>query len=183
MSTADPIEVVPYDPDWAARFETLGAFLRRGLGDVALRIDHIGSTAVVGLAAKPVVDVQISVASLEPAASFRAPLESLGLRFRLDNPDRTKRYFREPLDTARTHIHVRKAGSWSEQFALLFRDYVRVHPDDAARYAALKRELAARHRDDREAYTDAKTPLIWEIISRASQWSQDVGWVPGPSDA
>jgi GrpB-like predicted nucleotidyltransferase (UPF0157 family) len=111
---------------------------------VALRIDHIGSTAIPHLAAKPVIDVQISVAGFEPLDAYRGPLERLEYVFRADNPDRTKRYFREPPGQRRTHIHVRRAGSFGEQVALLFRDFMRVHADVAAEYAALKIKLAER---------------------------------------
>jgi GrpB-like predicted nucleotidyltransferase (UPF0157 family) len=100
--------------------------LHDALGPVALRIDHIGSTSVPGLAAKPVIDIQISVADFEPLDAYRLPLERLGYIFRSDNPERTKRYFRETLGQRRVHIHVRRAGSFSEQFALLFREYVRM---------------------------------------------------------
>ena len=177
------IEIVPYDPAWPERFAQLGNELRDALGGAALRIDHIGSTAVPGLAAKPVLDVQISVASFEPVETFREPLESLGYVYRGDNTERTKRYFREPPGSARTHVHVRRAGSFSEQFALLSRDYLRAAPDVAADYEALKRRLATRHRDDRNAYTEAKVPFFWEVIRRADEWAQRRGWSPGPSDA
>jgi GrpB-like predicted nucleotidyltransferase (UPF0157 family) len=179
----DPIVVVPYDPEWPKRFAEIGRRLRYALGDVALRIDHIGSTAVPGLDAKPVVDIQISVASFEPLDAYRLPLERAGYVFRAENPDRTKRYFREPPGERRTHIHVPRAGSWSEQVTLLFRDYLRSHSDGAARYAELKRALAEKHRADRAEYTDAKAPFIWDVMMRANRWSQDVGWEPGPSDA
>jgi GrpB-like predicted nucleotidyltransferase (UPF0157 family) len=178
-----PVEVVAYDPAWPERFAELGRELRAGLGDVALRIDHIGSTAVPGLAAKPVIDVQVSVASFEPLAAYRQPLERLGFVYRADNPERTKRYFREPPGRPRTHVHVRRAGSFSEQWALLFRDYLRAHREVAAEYGALKRRLALRFRDDRKGYTAAKEPFMWEVIRRADGWAQAQGWLPGPSDA
>jgi GrpB-like predicted nucleotidyltransferase (UPF0157 family) len=177
------IEIVPYDSAWPARFAELGRQLRAGLGDVALRIDHIGSTAVPGLAAKPVIDIQVSVAALEPVAPFRRPLTQLGYVYRADNPERTKRYFREPPGRRRTHVHVRRAGSFSEQWALLFRDYLRAHREAAAEYEAVKRRLAIRFRDDRHAYTDGKGPFMWEVIRRADEWAQAQGWLPGPSDA
>lgn len=180
---ADPIVVVPYDPGWPPLFRQLGDRLRAALGGVALRIDHIGSTAIAGMSAKPIVDVQVSVAALEPMEPYRTPLEALGFRWRADNEDRTKRYFREPPGSPRTHLHVRRAGSWSEQFALLFRDYLRAHADDAAAYAELKHRLAAQHRDQREAYVEAKRPFIWQVMERATEWSQATGWEPGPSDA
>lgn len=177
------IRIVPYDPEWPRRFAELGSRLRAALGDVALRIDHIGSTAVPGLGAKPVIDIQISVAALEPVEEFREPLERLGYVYRADNTERTKRYFREPPGQPRTHIHVRRAGSFSEQFPLLLRAYLRAHSDELAGYEELKRELAAKFPHDGAAYTDAKVPYFWEAIRRADEWAQRIGWEPGPSDA
>ena len=98
----EPIVVVPYDPEWPVLFARIGTDLRGALRDVALRIDHIGSTSVPRLDAKPVIDVQISVASFDPLDAFRLPLEGLGFGFRADNPDLSKRYFREPPGTHRT---------------------------------------------------------------------------------
>ena len=105
------IRICDYEPEWAERFAEVGGQLRAALGAVALRIDHIGSTAVPGLAAKPVIDIQISVAQLAPVDPFRVPLEGLGYVYRAANPERTKRYFREPPGTPRRHIHVRRAGA------------------------------------------------------------------------
>jgi GrpB-like predicted nucleotidyltransferase (UPF0157 family) len=179
----DRIEVVAHDPAWTARFADLGRDLRAGLGDVALRIDHIGSTSVPGLAAKPIIDIQISVAAFEPLEAFKHPLERLGYVYRADNPERTKRYFREPPGRPRTHVHVRRAGSFSEQWALLFRDFLRAHRDVAVEYEAVKRRLAIQFRDDRHGYTDAKVPFMWQVIRQADEWAQAQGWLPGPSDA
>ena len=179
----EKVEIYPYDSGWLALFNDLGVKFREALGEVALRIDHIGSTSVEGLAAKPVIDIQISVTALQPTEPFRLPLEGLGFTFRADNPELTKRYFREAPGTRRTHIHVRRAGSWPEQFALLFRDYMRTHREDAELYARLKRQLAEQYGYDRSGYTDAKDPFIWEVMHRADRWSQEVGWEPGPSDA
>jgi len=179
----DPIEISPYQAEWALRFADLGRSLRATLRDVAIRIDHIGSTAVLGLAAKPIVDIQVSVADFEPLDAFREPLEGLGYVFRADNTDRTKRYFREAPGTLRTHLHVRRSGSRGERSALLFRAYLRAHPDDATQYGNLKRKLADEYRDDRAAYTHAKGFYISDLMQRADRWSQAVEWVPGPSDA
>jgi len=179
----DKVIISPYDPQWPELFSRLGAALRNALGQTALRIDHIGSTAIPGLDAKPIIDIQISVASFEPLEAYRLPLESLGYVFRADNPDRTKRYFREAPGQRRTHIHVRRAGSLAEQFALLFRDYLRAHPDEAKQYATLKYSLAEKYPVDREAYTEAKGLFIWEVMVKANEWSQETGWEPGPTDA
>jgi GrpB-like predicted nucleotidyltransferase (UPF0157 family) len=176
------IRIVDYEPAWPARFAEVGAELRQALSGVALRIDHIGSTSVPGLAAKPIVDIQVSVDRLEPVTPFRDPLVGLGLIYRAENPERTKRYFREAPGQPRTHIHVRRAGSFSEQFALLFRDFLRVDQGAASEYVAVKRALAQQHRHDGQAYTDAKAPYCWEVIRRADEWAQLTGWEPGPSD-
>ncbi|WP_051570762.1 GrpB family protein [Cryptosporangium arvum] len=177
------IHIADYDPSWPARFAEIGAALRRALGDVALRIDHIGSTSVPGLAAKAIIDVQISVIRLEPVEPFRDRLRGMGLVYRADNPERTKRYFREAPGRPRSHIHVRRAGSFSEQFSLLFRDFLRVDRRAAADYVSVKRDLARRHPHDGQAYTDAKAAICWAIIHRADEWAQQNGWEPGPSDA
>jgi GrpB-like predicted nucleotidyltransferase (UPF0157 family) len=179
----ETVVITPYDAQWREMFRRLGSDLRSALGDVALRIDHIGSTSVPGLAAKPIIDVQISVAGFEPVDAYRKPLESLGYVFRATNPDLTKRYFREQPGQRRTHIHVRRAGSWPGQFALLFRDYMRIHQEDAERYAELKYRLAKQYGEDRIGYTEAKSPFIWGVMMKADKWAQGIGWKPGPSDA
>ncbi|RKN41415.1 GrpB family protein [Micromonospora endolithica] len=181
MST--PVHIVDHDPRWFAEFRDLGACLRAALGDVALRIDHIGSTSIAGLAAKPVIDVQVSVRSLAPVDAYRPALLALGLIHRADNPDRTRRYFREAPGARRTHLHVRQLGSFGQQIPLLFRDYLRGHPAAAGEYATVKRRCAAEFRHDRGGYVQAKASFVWEVIRRADGWAQRVGWTPGPSDA
>ena len=148
--------------------------LGEALGSVALRIDHIGSTAVPGLAAKPIIDIQISVASLDPVEAYSGNLQKVGFVWRPDNPERTKRYFREVPGQKRTHIHVREHGSFSEQFALLFRDYLRNHAEDRMLYESEKRALANCF--NREAYTAGKAPVIWDIMGRAHHWAARTGW-------
>lgn len=183
-SVAEAVVVIEYRSEWPQMFSDIGTRLRRELGDAALRIDHIGSTAVPGLDAKPIIDIQVSVPSFEPLDAYRVPLERAGFVHRADNTERTKRYFRERPGDRRTHIHVRRAGSFSEQFALLFREYLRRHPARSRDYAVLKRALAARFSrpEQRQDYVDAKGPFIWETIRLADEWAQKVGWEPPPSD-
>jgi GrpB-like predicted nucleotidyltransferase (UPF0157 family) len=181
-AAAEPIEIHPWSPDWAAEFRGRATALRAALGERAARIDHIGSTSVTGLAAKPIVDIQVSVAEFEPFEPLCAAMEAAGYVWRDSNPELTKRYFRERPGEKRCHVHVRRAGSWHEQWALLFRDYVRRHPDVAAAYEAEKRVLAERFTNDRTAYTDAKVDFFWATIRRADYWAGDTGWRPGPSD-
>jgi GrpB-like predicted nucleotidyltransferase (UPF0157 family) len=180
---SDPITVVSYDPAWPEIFRQLGTQLRAALGGVALRIDQIGSTAVPGLAAKPSVDVQVSVERLEPVEPFRSPLEAAGFLYRAANTERTKRYFRERPGQRRAHVQVRRAGSFSEQFPLLFRDFLRADPAAALDYGQRKQALAARLAHERRRYLDAKIPMIWDLLRRADQWAQRSGWEAGPSDA
>ncbi|HEX4213145.1 MAG TPA: GrpB family protein [Candidatus Dormibacteraeota bacterium] len=179
---ARPIVVVDADPGWPERFSRLGARLRSSLGSRAVRIDHIGSTAVPDLDAKPVIDVQVSVVALEPVDLYRGRLEACGFVWREHNPELTKRYFRERPGDRETHIHVRRAGSLDEQLALLLRDYLRTHPDTSREYAALKRRLA-RTTTTRLAYTEGKAPFTWATLRAADAWAQDIGWEPDGSDA
>jgi GrpB-like predicted nucleotidyltransferase (UPF0157 family) len=95
----------------------------------------------------------------------------------------TRRYFREAPGRRRTHVHVRRAGSFSEQLNLLHRDYLRADPVRAREYAAVKRSLAHLLLTDRQAYVDAKARFVWDTIARAHDWAQLTGWEPGPSDA
>lgn len=149
---------------------------------MAIRIDHIGSTSIEGLDAKPIIDIQISVQSLEPVELYKNKLEAIGYVYRPNNPDLTKRYFRESPGCKRTHIHVREHGSWAEQFALLFRDYLRASVEDRKRYAEEKIRLMELYRNERQLYVENKEPIIWEIMKRASKWSQQTGWKPGKTD-
>ncbi|WP_409344357.1 GrpB family protein [Paenibacillus sp. MBLB4367] len=179
---SDPIVVVSYSEEWPRECAKIGTALRQTLGGLAVRIDHSGSTSVAGLAAKPVIDIQISVQQLEPVDSYKLQLESAGFIHKAQNPDLTKRYFREAPGSRRTHIHVRESGSWPEQAALMFRDYLREHADDCATYAEVKYRLAELFRDDRHRYVEEKGTVVWEIMRRASEWSQRTGWKPGASD-
>ncbi len=178
------ITIAEYNPEWPRIFRDLASGIRSAIGPAAPRIDHIGSTSIPGLAAKPIIDIQISVADFEPMEPYRLPLEALGFEYRARNPELAKLYFKDPEGKEeRTHIHVRRAGSFSEQYPLLFRDYMRCHAAAAAEYAGLKLSLAEEYRDDRNAYTEAKDAFIWDIIRRADKWAQDTGWHTGPSDA
>ena len=182
--TDDPIEIVPADSAWVGEFRRIARALRTALGPTARRIDHIGSTAVAGLDAKPVIDIQVSMDDVRNAAAYRPPLEAIGYVFHSANPDRSKRFFREPpTERRRTHVHLRSVGSFDEQLNLLFRDYLRAHPDEAREYARTKWTLAEAHRWDRDGYVRSKAPAVWAILLRAHDWMQEIGWAPGPSDA
>lgn len=178
----DQWRIAEYDSEWRFLFLTLGSQLRSVLGEAADRIDHVGSTSIEGMDAKPIVDIQISVTDLDNESLYREQIENLGFRLRRDNLDKTKKYFREIPGGRRTHIHVRRTGSVSEQITLLFRDYLRNHPADCMRYKEEKHRLMKRYRNERHKYVEGKGPIVWEIMQRAHAWSMDIGWKPGESD-
>ncbi|MEK4251731.1 GrpB family protein [Paenibacillus sp. FSL W7-1287] len=178
----DQWRIAPYNTEWITSFDDIGTQLREVLQEQAVRIDHVGSTSIAGLEAKPIIDIQISVVNYEDVFSYKSNIESIGFQLREENPDKTKRYFREIPGARRTHIHVRQAGSFSEQVTLLFRDYLRVHPEDCKRYAEEKHRLMSLYKHDRPKYVEGKGPIVWDIIKLAHIWSQEVGWKPGSCD-
>lgn len=164
--TGELLEVAAYDPTWPDRYMVWRDVLASALGATALRIDHVGSTAVPGLAAKPIIDVQVSVADLADEDNYVPALESIGLQLR--SRDDLHRYFRPFPDRPReVHVHVCTVGSAWETEHLLFRDYLRAHPDARDEYARAKRDAVVQWADDGWAYTDAKTEVVLEILSRA----------------
>lgn len=187
------VEIVPYRAAWPAEFRQIAGILRQGLGDLALRIDHIGSTAVSGLAAKDVIDIQVTVAALD--ASLIAAMTALGYNLAeggwrdhrppdFSGPDVEweKLYFRPPVDQRRTHVHVRVQGRANQLYPLLFRDYLRSHPATADAYAELKRRLA-QNLADSLTYPEVKDPAVDLIYFAAQDWAAATGWRPGISDA
>ncbi len=170
---ASPIVIVEYDTAWPAVFEAERRALARLLGALARRIDHVGSTAVPGLAAKPVIDIQVSVASLDPRAAYH---ELLGIRGYVHVPlgewDRVYPFYQRPAMWPTTHhLHLCVVGSEQERNHLAFRDYLRDHDEVAREYATLKRQLAASAAgsalDDRESYSTAKTTFISAVVASA----------------
>jgi GrpB-like predicted nucleotidyltransferase (UPF0157 family) len=169
----DPaIRIVDYDPVWPAMFAAEAAVLRAALGAVAVRIDHVGSTSVPSLAAKPIIDIQISVATLVPMAPYRGPLEALGYLFVEDPEFPDFHFFGKPSTRPRTHhVHVCAAGSVHEHRHLAVRDFLRTHPDVAATYAAIKRALATDSPGNRERYIVGKDAFMQELEQRALAWA------------
>lgn len=167
----DPVVVVDYDGSWPARFEESKASLESALGPVASRVDHIGSTAVPGLSAKPVIDVQVSVADIEDESAYRQPLENLGYMLRFRSPEH--RFFRAPEAPRTTHIHVVETGNTEARKNLLFVAYLKAHPKRRNEYAALKQRLAARFRGSRKDYLAGKAEFIQDTLLMAEQWIQE----------
>jgi GrpB-like predicted nucleotidyltransferase (UPF0157 family) len=173
----DPaIDVVPHDPGWVGEFEREAAAIRNALNDVLLRIEHVGSTAVPDLPAKPIIDIQVSVRDIEDREAFVRPLERLGYLFAPDPDCPEYHFFGKPRERPRRyHVHVCAAGSNEEMRHLVVRDFLRSHSDEAARYAELKRELAHRTHQDRLAYIEGKEPFVRDLEQRAVAWSKAGG--------
>jgi GrpB-like predicted nucleotidyltransferase (UPF0157 family) len=188
------IEIPPYRPAWRDEFTVLGKQLRQHLGDLALRIDHIGSTSVPGLAAKDIIDIQITVRSLTPdveAALNRAGYQRV-LRITSDHlppgddsdPRQWYKWIFKPLpDRRRAHVHVRMEGRANQRYALLFLDYLRAFPDVAKAYALVKCALARHHpEEDMGVYYEVKDPVCDIIIGGAELWASNVDWQAGITD-
>jgi GrpB-like predicted nucleotidyltransferase (UPF0157 family) len=170
----DPaVRIVDYDRAWPVMAEQELRRIAKAVGDVAVRLEHVGSTAVSGLAAKPIVDLQLSVASLQPRERYVAPLERLGYLFAPAPESPAYHFFAKPPERPRAyHLHVCETGSEHEFRHVVVRDFLRSHPDEAARYAALKREVVARHPQDRLAYIDGKDEYVTALEERAVSWAR-----------
>ena len=175
---SDPIEVVPYDEAWATLFADWRRALVDALGVTAVRVEHVGSTAVPGLAAKPIVDIQVGVRDVDDEHLYARAIEHLGVALRSRDPGH--RYFRPAGDRPRTvQMHVIAVGSTWEREHLLFRDFLRANEVMRDAYGRLKLELARRYRDDRFAYNEAKTGFVLDALEDAEAWAVRVGWSIG----
>jgi len=165
----EPIRIVDYDPAWEASFASERDAIVAALGEAGrgvVAIEHIGSTAVPGLAAKPVIDIMIGVGAVADDVPCITPIVHLGYKCMGEFGIPGRLYFRKGKPRSH-HIHMAVHGSdfWRDQTG--FRDLLRARPDLANEYAALKRELAARYGADHTGYIDAKTPFIQSALGQA----------------
>ena len=188
MSRAVVVE--DYRQHWADDFTRLARRIRALVGPAAIRIDHIGSTAVPGLGAKDVIDLQITVGSLDRVDEVASPLRAAGFRqdgalcFDVFHGKSTtdlelrKIFVREPEGERRAHIHVREIGRFNQRYALLLRDYLRAAEDARGAYEQLKREAARIYPDSIDGYLQLKDPVFHILYAAASLWAEKVGWRP-----
>jgi GrpB-like predicted nucleotidyltransferase (UPF0157 family) len=183
--------IAAYDPAWAERGVGLCDQIRAALGPLARHVEHIGSTSIPGMAAKPIFDLQVSVTDLAQAQeAFDRPLSRLGFERRPFNRDHVPAGYDDPPEawvkrywSRRGHqdpdvnLHVRLAGSGNERLALLFRDWFRAHPEAVPGYASFKRSLAAAV-GDIGVYTDVKDNVVDLIIAVAEPWAAGAAWTP-----
>jgi GrpB-like predicted nucleotidyltransferase (UPF0157 family) len=164
------VVVVDYDPQWPSQYEEEKERILDVIGYVAVAIEHIGSTAVPGLGAKPIIDIMVAVARLADAERCIEPLQEIGYEYVPEYNDLIpeRRYFHKGPPGARTyHLHMVELTSEFWERHLLFRDSLRVHPEEAQRYDQLKKDLAAKFGSDRDGYTEAKTSFIESVIAKA----------------
>jgi GrpB-like predicted nucleotidyltransferase (UPF0157 family) len=172
-NSEDLIEIVPYDPNWFKMAEEEINKIRVALSPQSWVIDiqHIGSTSIPGLAAKPIIDIYIGARSIEEARESIRSIEALGYQYWYDNLNKEKMFFVKgmpPFGSGRTHhIHIVEYNSSYWRARILFRDYMRQHPEAIKEYAHLKINLMQENNSDREAYTDAKYDFIANILKKA----------------
>jgi GrpB-like predicted nucleotidyltransferase (UPF0157 family) len=184
-----PVVVTTYQSQWVSDFTQIAMHIRQVVGDAAIRIDHIGSTAVPGLAAKDVIDIQITVADLDGADRLTKPLIDVGFRqgttFVYDefhgkpetDVELRKLYMREPEGERRAHIHIRELGRFNQQYALLFRDYLRASKVVREEYEYVKQRAAQLFPNNIDGYLYLKEPVFHIIYEAASLWAEKVKWV------
>ena len=161
-----PVLLVEYDLRWPERFARESGRIAGALGDRAIRVEHVGSTSVPGLVAKPVVDILLVVANSADEPSYVPDLEAAGYALRIREPAWHEHRLLKREDPA-VHLHVFSRGSTEVERLLRFRDHLRTHPVDRELYARTKRELAGRTWKFRQNYADAKSGVVEAILSRA----------------
>ncbi len=167
----DEVVIAAYDPSWPEIFAGEAQAIRQALGNTLVGIEHVGSTAIPGLAAKPVIDIVACVTSLAAGTAAIPALEALGYDCRGENGIPGRLFFRKGLvEFRRTHhLHLVEAGHEQWTSMLAFRDYLRARPGDARRYEELKHALAEKFRDNRSAYTNGKTQFVQAILAKAKE--------------
>lgn len=181
----DHFEVVEPQDLWPAQFRQSAEELAALIPDTILRLDHIGSTSVPGLAAKDRLDIQLTTGNLEHARTAIEPLARLGYKYepRLSTDrwpvepfERAKVFFHRSESFPHVNLHIREMGRGNWLYALLFRDYLRVSPEQALAYAEMKKRLAELANGQRAPYSYVKEPACDLIFNAATAWATTVGW-------
>ena len=168
----EQLQILSYDPRWVLEFEMERDRIAHLLGTLATRIEHNGSTAIPNMAAKPIIDIQVSVEQLQPIDRYAEPLATLGYVHVPHPDDAFCPFFHRPKQWPHTHhVHVVQAGGQEERRTLAFRDFLREHSEVAGEYLALKKKLVAltdaTDAESHEAYANAKSEFIDRIIQLA----------------
>jgi GrpB-like predicted nucleotidyltransferase (UPF0157 family) len=162
----EEFELADHDPNWATIFEAERELIEATIGDEAVEIEHIGSTSVPGLRAKPIIDILLVIESFEPIEHYEKLLAPLGYSYAAHGSGPDRLFFWKGVPRNR-HLHIVEYATWEHQRHLLFRDYLRGHPEVAQLYEQVKRELALVFHSNRPAYTKGKTAFIKSTMARA----------------
>lgn len=168
----DPIVIVDYDANWSSQYEQEKSQILDVLGDSIADIQHIGSTSVPNLAAKPIIDIIVGLEKIPLSSTQIISLEAIGYTYCGESGIPGRHFFQGKPRTR--HIHAVQVNSDLWQRNILFRDYLRSHPQAAQEYEALKRKLAVQFRNDRDRYGNGKTPLIEQLLMQARAWRQNL---------
>ncbi|MEM7112693.1 MAG: GrpB family protein [Chloroflexota bacterium] len=163
---AGVVKLVPYDVGWQRLFMEEKVLLETAVNQHILTIQHVGSTAIPGMVAKPIIDIGIAVDNYEAAAACIAPIEQLGYRYRGENGIPRRHYFCKGKPRTH-HIHINEIGSEAWANHILFRDYLIQYPEKAAEYASLKVDLAQKYRTERQRYSLGKDAFVAEVLRLA----------------
>ena len=188
MIGMNKIEIINYKPSWVSDYSQIATQIRDAVGASATRIDHIGSTSVEGLAAKDVIDIQVSVADLDSQNVVNA-LAAIGyvdiknakdnlMGLQSDSADLAKYFLVQPEGERRIHVHVREEGRINQRYPLLFRDFLRSNSAVRDAYQAIKIELAKRFANDSESYYAIKDPHMDTVYEAAKVWAESTDWHP-----
>jgi GrpB-like predicted nucleotidyltransferase (UPF0157 family) len=163
--------IVDYDPEWPSAAARVAEAIARACAPHVRAVEHIGSTSVPGLGAKPIIDVMPVLGRFEDGHACVAPMEGIGYQYRGEYGIPGRHYFvRGDGGAGTVHAHFLVEGSPEWRNHLLFRDYLRAHPSEAAAYERVKREMAERYRDRRDLYPEAKAPFVEGVLERAATW-------------
>ncbi len=176
---SDDVVIVDYDHRWPTAYEQEKALICQTLGDVILDIQHVGSTAVPGLCAKPVIDILVAVARFDAVEEYSRRLSPLGYQHVSHPDDAVRLFFRKGMPRTH-HLHIVEYGTEEHRRHLLFRDYLHAHGDAAREYETLKRELASKFAANRPLYTESKTDFIRSVVVLAEGEQMVAGSDPIP---
>lgn len=164
----EAVQVVPYQPEWALFFQEEAALLRSVLQESALQVEHIGSTAIAGMEAKPILDILVAVTHLAQAKTFVSAIEALGYEYLPDEPPSDRLFFAKGPCSRRTHhLSLAEPTATFYRSMIMFRDYLRTHTQVAEAYRRLKRELAQKYPNQRALYTEGKGPFVERVLEPA----------------
>lgn len=162
------VTLVEYTPNWVKQFDYEKANITNAIGDQILSIEHIGSTSIIGLKAKPIIDIMVGVQHLEQVASLVHPLQEIGYEYVPKIEFKERKFFRKgQWGQGTCHLHICEYDSLEWREKILFRNYLRNHPEFAEKYALLKINLATKYKFDRPTYTKNKEPFIRSVLHKA----------------